>query len=40
MNETETPAMILLVRLILLFLILKFFFDLLFDAGHYWFRWW
>jgi len=31
---------IILIRLILLFLIFKFFFDLLFDAGHYWFRWW
>jgi hypothetical protein len=29
-----------IIRLILLFLILEWFFNLLFNAGHYWFRWW
>jgi hypothetical protein len=32
--------MTLLVRLILLFVIVHWFFDLLFDASHCWFRWW
>jgi hypothetical protein len=30
----------MLIRLILLFLILDWFFNLLFNGGHYWFRWW
>jgi len=30
----------MLIRLILLFLILDWFFNLLFNVGHYWIRWW
>jgi hypothetical protein len=36
----ECVAVIILVRLILLFLILHWFFSLLFLSGHFWFRWW
>ena len=46
LSETQGPiAGILdptpmLIRLILLFLILDWFFNLLFNVGHYWIRWW
>jgi hypothetical protein len=30
----------MIIRLILIFLILEFLFNLLFNAGHFWFRWW